>query len=737
MRQCRSTTLIAGLLILGGCNSGGGPVANNVVSATIGPAGGTLIWNVRVIPGLDGTRITIPPGALSQPVLISMGLSTEPVAQAGDEGAGPVVDFEPTGTTFAIAAQVTIPVTIADGTGTDDLVIQAVEPDGTSRQIPIGSMSVGLASFQTTGFTRFGAVHHRRHDGGDAPDSGVVCSCPEIPGDACTVAGPPPCECPMQVPCDGGPAPQCLTDSDCGVCQACVNGQCVSNGADCAADGGPVICDCAAYPDNACTVTGPPPCYCPEEVPCDGGTPACLADSDCGPCQICVNGQCGDGPGAVCTVDAGPGSCTSDLACGPCQVCVNNQCLDTPCLPDAGVPTCTQNSDCGPCQICVNSQCGDGPGAVCSTDGGTGIGCECVYVPDGACTQPGPPPCLCPVVVPCDGGSPGTGPCPATEPAAGSTCTPNGQYVLACEYGGDQYGDCTTELECASQDSSGSFTWTSSGPEAICGPQPAACPDTLADVPQGGACDDTSIVCGYPEGRCGCLPCGTITAGPEATGYWNCREWSSVGDACPTPRPKLGDACSTEGARCDYDACCTGPSLGPSMQCENGYWVPWFDGACSCAFPFCPGTDAGPAQCTTDADCGGCPARCVNGQCVETEEPCPLDGGVVVCDCPAEPTDGCYETGPGPCYCPELVPCDGGGPDADAGTGNLQWYWSCGDPVCQAPGPDAGPPPPDNCPAVGSACSSLGQTCGTPSSANCGAVEVCDDHDPQSGGCPL
>jgi hypothetical protein len=40
---------------------------------------------------------------------------------------------------------------------------------------------------------------------------------------------------------------------------------------------------------------------------------------------------------------------------------------------------------------------------------------------------------------------------------------------------------------------------------------------------------------------------------------------------------------------------------------------------------------------------------------------------------------------------------------------------------------------------VGSPCSTKGDTCGTRSSLNCGAIEVCDDHDPRGGpgGCPL
>jgi hypothetical protein len=89
-----------------------------------------------------------------------------------------------------------------------------------------------------------------------------------------------------------------------------------------------------------------------------------------------------------------------------------------------------------------------------------------------------------------------------------------------------------------------------------------------------------------------------------------------------------------------------------------------------------------------------------------------------------------------------------GGPVSDAGdsgtTAGLQWYTSCGYPIC--PGPvDAGPDADSVdasvvCEAVGSTCTLKGQTCGTPSVANCGVVLVCDDHDPKGpseGLCPI
>ncbi len=74
----------------------------------------------------------------------------------------------------------------------------------------------------------------------------------------------------------------------------------------------------------------------------------------------------------------------------------------------------------------------------------------------------------------------------------------------------------------------------------------------------------------------------------------------------------------------------------------------------------------------------------------------------------------------------------------DAGPA-LTWRQTCGDPICRAPddaGVDAGPPV--VCPAIDSPCTGKGTTCGDPK-ANCGVIQVCEDHDPRvsPGGCPI
>jgi hypothetical protein len=79
----------------------------------------------------------------------------------------------------------------------------------------------------------------------------------------------------------------------------------------------------------------------------------------------------------------------------------------------------------------------------------------------------------------------------------------------------------------------------------------------------------------------------------------------------------------------------------------------------------------------------------------------------------------------------------------DAGnTADLQWYFTCGDPVCETPDASAMLTDADGgqCPTVGQSCSTLGDTCGTRTPAfDCGATEVCETHDPTASpnGCPM
>ncbi len=78
-----------------------------------------------------------------------------------------------------------------------------------------------------------------------------------------------------------------------------------------------------------------------------------------------------------------------------------------------------------------------------------------------------------------------------------------------------------------------------------------------------GACAPTGLVCGFPQGTCGCVPPGgavSLDGGPVTqTAHWVCTDLPS---GCPAPRPRLGDGCATVGQLCDYAACWGGVQLG-------------------------------------------------------------------------------------------------------------------------------------------------------------------------------
>jgi hypothetical protein len=176
--------------------------------------------------------------------------------------------------------------------------------------------------------------------------------------------------------------------------------------------------------------------------------------------------------------------------------------------------------------------------------------------------------------------------CPASPPADGAPCTRDQSLGgLACEYGGTAHTTCTTAAFCSFGNQPGTTQpfWTVQPPAPMCETRAAACPARYGDT-EGAACS-VSLDCEYDEGVCGCEPCGGPVVG---SGYWHCRPWTDVPAGCPVPRPHLGDACSVDGLRCDYTACCGGPSLGARMTCQAGYWSAYVDTACFCAFPACP-----------------------------------------------------------------------------------------------------------------------------------------------------
>jgi hypothetical protein len=178
--------------------------------------------------------------------------------------------------------------------------------------------------------------------------------------------------------------------------------------------------------------------------------------------------------------------------------------------------------------------------------------------------------------------SPGSG-CPSSAPKNGDPCPQIEGVQIVCEYGGDMFGGCTTLAVCAPS-RGGSWSWAVQAPQDCAAP-PSSCPASYAAVSLGQTCPIGDAVCDYPEGRCGCSPCGTP---PNPTGaIWNCSPWAPA--PCRPPRPLAGSPCATEGERCNLGDCCSTPSLGPDLICQAGYWNIGVDPACSCvAPPACP-----------------------------------------------------------------------------------------------------------------------------------------------------
>jgi hypothetical protein len=165
-----------------------------------------------------------------------------------------------------------------------------------------------------------------------------------------------------------------------------------------------------------------------------------------------------------------------------------------------------------------------------------------------------------------DGGGASWSPvCPVDPPAVGSACSSDAG--IQCEYGTLQYNiQCDTVLQCSGG------TWSSFTEDDTAGltcvkdgPNPAACPATLAEVSQDSTCAQSLnnvVQCAYPEGVCACEWAGS------PNGYiWIC----DPPPGCPFPRPRLGTACTGD-TGCEYERC------GYDQSCQGGVWTGQFGG---------------------------------------------------------------------------------------------------------------------------------------------------------------
>jgi hypothetical protein len=314
------TAVALGLVACGGQSES---VASKYVkTATIGSAGGTITVASADNATLAGTSITIPANALAADTAISIGLSTGSVvtsAPAGSTEIGPVVDFEPSGTVFAVPVTITLPVTLPSGVAASRVFVEAVESTGDARSLT-ASYASGVASFQANGFTDFG---------------GLI-----TPGTSTTET--------------------CSTDADCPSGQVCVNSSCTPGttveadaGVDASeTDGGTTVIDASAdvVTDGNCSTDAD----CPPDEVCDGGRCAPLSGSDAsidagstdGATSVCGDGVCSGGEDcSSCPIDCG--ACSGDagdaaadaIACAAGETDCSGICTDLT----------SDSSNCGAC----------------------------------------------------------------------------------------------------------------------------------------------------------------------------------------------------------------------------------------------------------------------------------------------------------------------------------------------------------------------------------------------------
>ena len=178
--------------------------------------------------------------------------------------------------------------------------------------------------------------------------------------------------------------------------------------------------------------------------------------------------------------------------------------------------------------------------------------------------------------------------CPDTDPGDRNACSKDG---LLCEYGGDFNPLCNIVRLCSGTRWGTTTTYANrpecpSTPPAV-QPNPSECAATRATVPAFEACtkaaDAAGTTCSYEGASCTCgsfcrsYPVSQRDCDADAGITENCCDRSKVtwncfdGPAfCKTPRPRVGSACTTEGASCALTE--PGECGQPILRCDKGVW---------------------------------------------------------------------------------------------------------------------------------------------------------------------
>jgi Cys-rich repeat protein len=288
-----ATLAIAALVACSGSAQPGDMASKYVKTVKVGPEGATIRVTESDDPTIAGTSLTIPAHALSESTTISIGVSTVSVvskAAAGSTSIGPVIDFEPSGTTFGVPATMTLPVVLPQGTSTAHVLVEAVEADGSARTIS-AEYAGGLATLEIGGFTSFGPIM-------SGSDSGAACSsdadCPT--GESCN-AGVCTAETDAGVDAEPDAFGNCTKDTDCALGEVCLDGRCATltdAGIDASSDGPVDASPDATDATDAAT----------DAIVCPGGETNCggtcvdtnTDPANCGICgHRCPSGICSAG----------------------------------------------------------------------------------------------------------------------------------------------------------------------------------------------------------------------------------------------------------------------------------------------------------------------------------------------------------------------------------------------------------------------------------------------------------
>jgi hypothetical protein len=371
----------------------------SLISTSIGPSGGTL--------GAAGVTVTIPAGALSSDLLVTIQLTGEP----GPDGAvSQVFEIGPTGTTFALPVTVAFEYTDNElaGLAPSDFAVETSTPELGASWTPLTQIVVDVYAHtiagQTTHLSPYALVSQRAGGGGTSTtqaDGGPAMGGADA---ACTN----PCTAGL-TQCTSGAVQTCQTQANgctqwvtaatCGTNQTCTvtgpagaTASCTCNSTQCAEAGtvcqnAKTLATCAKDANGCFYVAATSPCATPTS--CSGMAPGAACSGTCS--DSCTQGQTACSPGGLETCALGSNGCwtyAAPVACGAHQSCTGTAgaaictCNNVPgCIaPGASCATVTSLVTCSTdAQNCVyqsaSSACSNCVGGDCCTDQCTGSSC--------------------------------------------------------------------------------------------------------------------------------------------------------------------------------------------------------------------------------------------------------------------------------------------------------------------------------------------------------------------------